>query len=106
MAKYDLEEAHRVWLEKLGKPGTTYELEEIDHSLIDMLGYFLWNRLAEKKRTPELKQKVIFASLMAAYVAGKESLEEKEVAEAFFDFVEDMDIPDNVPDLDDLMDWG
>jgi hypothetical protein len=105
MAKYDIEEAHRVWKEQLSSKSPEEIMQDVDAQLVDMLGFFLWNRLNEKGRTKEMKQKVIFASLMAAYIAGRRSLDEEQVASAFFDFVETLDIKPTVDGFEDLGNW-
>lgn len=108
MANYDIDEARRVYAELIEKGYTIEKLGEgdIDYSLIDMLGCFLWGSLAEDERTDDMKQRVVFACLLAAYIAGRESLDEKEVATAFFDFVEDLEMPQAVANFDDLMGWA
>jgi hypothetical protein len=107
MAKYNVDEARRVYNEMVEKGRTLDKLNkgDIDYALIDMLGYFLWSSVSEDERTDEMKQRVVFACLLSAYVAGRESLDEKEVASAFFKFVETLDIPEAVNDFDDLMGW-
>ena len=93
MAKYDVTEAHRVWRDLLSSMSPEQIIQETDMQLLDMIGFLLWDRLSEKDRTEEQKQKVVYASLWAAYIAGKQSVNEQEVANAFFEFVETMDIP-------------
>lgn len=108
MAKYDINEARRVYSEMVerGRQLETLGEGDIDYSLVDMLGFFLWQGVSDEEKTNETKQQVIFACLLAAYVAGRDSLNEKEVATAFFEFVQELDIPSFVENFDELMHWG
>ena len=109
MAKYDIREAELACTERIASLKSAQDVLDrgIDITLVDMLGFFLWTRLNEKQRTEEGKKVVIYASLLAAFMAGKEGAgTPKEMASAFFDFVEkELEIPPVINEFDDLLDW-
>lgn len=115
MAKYDIPEAYRVYTELVKKAqASVHEMahaptrlsdEDVDYGLIDMLGHLLWSTVLGDEHTVRMKQKAVFGCLISAYIAGRESLNEREVTESILEFIETLDIPETVSDFNDLMGW-
>jgi len=103
MARYNMDEAYRVYADKV--QASRDGLEKVDLTLLDMIGYFLWNYLKEDVKD-QAKQDAVFGSLLAAFVAGRELERGESLIKELFEFIEQLEIdPGPVDSIKDLMNW-
>ena len=102
MAKYNKEEAQRLWAEKLVEATS----ENRDFTMLDMIGFFAWKKIASKKDklTEEEKQLMFLGALFAAFQVGLSYNDGDEITQEFFEFIDSLEMTPGTK-TEDLMGW-
>lgn len=107
MARYNMDEILERYKENAKSFVDIVEKDGVDLRLLDMLGFFIWMAIEVAKLNEGDVKRVIMGTLIAAYVAGRLSVEDisDDVPEAFKDFVDNLDLDDDIS-ISDIMGIG